>query len=525
MSTPVIEDRGCRVSITEQQMLCKNQCGYYGTPQWDGFCSKCYRAHQTEKTRTLHFNLNRSLLSQNDRRLSVDPKNTLRGLMKKSPSMFSTTSVNGSPTHERQARSLSPESLDAEKTLRMYLMKNFQPIYASDLEKNCKEIVETLKEHENDGMEELSLLVENFYKQIVEKANRYRSTNPEFTSTAFLEQVESYISVKGHKFLFCTKTDEEVADLSLQDRIRSLHWVTQGFFETALDFDCPAVEEHLDDAVNEIVYMNSHKAIGDKLACLVRCSNKIFDALKASTDAPAGADDFLPSLIYVVLKSNPPLIQSNLHFISRFACQSRIARGESGYYFTHLSCAIQFIQEMNAEKLNISKEDFEAYTSGAKKAPVARRSHVSATKSVENSLKKLAVLSESQKNLEEKAQEMVDSTFGRLDAIKQRVDNLDKDFTIPPTVSLKQNVNGELEVVQLDEEGNEAPFEDSDDAKGFSDKENEDSEVAVKEKVVDSKSEQEDGEDVNKDGEVTESEEKASEDDSKTTGITGGQND
>uniref|UniRef100_A0A1I7S071 Rab5 GDP/GTP exchange factor n=1 Tax=Bursaphelenchus xylophilus TaxID=6326 RepID=A0A1I7S071_BURXY len=457
MSTPLVEDRGCRVSITEQQLLCKNQCGFYGAPQWNNLCSQCYRAHQFEQKRAQHFNRNRSLLSQNDRRLSVDPKTSLRAIIKKSPSMFSTSSNNGSPTHERQSRSLSPESLAVEKAFRSYLMKNFQPIPAADLERNCKEIIETIKEHENDSMEDLSLLVVNFYKQLADKANRYRATNPEFTSTALLEQVETYISVKAHKFLFCTKTDEEVADLSLQERIRSLHWVPQ-IFETSLDFDSPTVEEHLDDAVNEIIYMNSHKAIEEKLACLVRCSNKIFDALKASTDAPAGADDFLPCLIYVVLKSNPPLIQSNLNFISRFGCPSKVARGESGYYFTHLSCALQFIQDMTAEKLNISNEDFEAYTTGTKKAPVARRSHVSATKSLENSLKKINVLSENQKRLSERADELVKNTFQRIDSIKSAVDGLDRELMMPPTVSLKQTVNGEIEVVQLDEKGNEIPF-------------------------------------------------------------------
>ena len=118
----------------------------------------------------------------------------------------------------------------------------------------------------------------------------------------------------------------------------------------------------------DLLEIDGQMAPQDKLACLVKCSKNIFEILKVSNENPASADDFLPCLIYICLKANPPRfvsyilisfllcnyliqkiyvdftkwiffiprIQSNINYITRFCNESKIRMGEGGYFFANL---------------------------------------------------------------------------------------------------------------------------------------------------------------------------------------------
>ncbi len=75
---------------------------------------------------------------------------------------------------------------------------------------------------------------------------------------------------------------------------------------------------------------------------------------------PAGADDLLPVLIFVLIQVNPPNLHSNLEYISNFHLQLETEGGEGLYYLTTVKSAVEFLRYMDHSAVsNVSKAEFE----------------------------------------------------------------------------------------------------------------------------------------------------------------------
>ncbi|KAI0152509.1 hypothetical protein F4776DRAFT_602102 [Hypoxylon sp. NC0597] len=110
-------------------------------------------------------------------------------------------------------------------------------------------------------------------------------------------------------------------------------------------------------AQQELLKIKSYRAPRDKIICVLNCCKVIFGLLKHNK-SDSSADSFMPLLIYVVLRSNPDHLVSNVHYILRFRNQEKLA-GEAGYYLSSLMGAIQFIENMDRTTLTISDEEFD----------------------------------------------------------------------------------------------------------------------------------------------------------------------
>ncbi|XP_019722606.1 rab5 GDP/GTP exchange factor-like [Hippocampus comes] len=352
------KQRGIRLS--QQELLCKNSCGYYGNPAWQGFCSKCWR----ERVRPAE-------ARRQDNRAGADS----------TPPTFSKFEEKKNMEKGRRINTMrrlfwgSPSPPKAEPSdSQMNVLKAFQKLEPGDftgflktlrspssqrLQSRCTAFLNTMEAYHALPVQKQSDLVQDFYQSFADYFSRF--SEAELTQT--MEHVEKLIMTRLHKWVFCHDScDDEQKDLILQRRIRSLNWVTPQMLSVPFpDVQSAVMGDPFLPAITAIIEMDAKRAPQDKLVCVSKCSQHVFEALSASNSEPANADDFLSALVYVVLKANPPRLHSNMQYVIRFGLPHSLMAGESGYYFTNLSCAVAFIEKLDGPSLNLSPEEFEGY--------------------------------------------------------------------------------------------------------------------------------------------------------------------
>ncbi|XP_043574475.1 rab5 GDP/GTP exchange factor isoform X3 [Chiloscyllium plagiosum] len=383
------ERRG--IHVDQSELLCKKGCGYYGNPAWQGFCSKCWREEyskarqrQIQEDWELAERLQREeeaayassqgapslTFSKFEEKKTNETKRKVQTVKK-----FFSPSSRAAPkkvADSQEVKASSPSinrqtSLETERASKDFIdfLKSFRKP-GQDILKQCRGFIESMQHKKELSIEEQSECVQDFYQNMVDRLQ----THSTFKGSSeridkLMDQIENFIMTRLYKNVFCPETtDDEKKDLAIQKRIRALHWVTLEMLCVPVNEEIPEVYELVVKAITAVIEMDSRRVPREKLTCITQCSKQIFNAIKITKNEPASADDFLPTLIYIVLKANPPRLQSNIQYITRFCNPSRLMTGEDGYYFTNLCCAVAFIEKLDAQSLNLTQEDFDRYMSG-----------------------------------------------------------------------------------------------------------------------------------------------------------------
>ncbi|XP_051541827.1 rab5 GDP/GTP exchange factor-like isoform X3 [Myxocyprinus asiaticus] len=390
------ERRG--IHVDQSELLCKKGCGYYGNAGWQGLCSKCWReeyqrARQKQiqedwalaeklqrEEEAAYVSIQSSSQTQPPQSHSQPSLATFSKFEEKKTNektrkvttvkkFFSPSSRTAPKKESHEGKTPSPSitrqsSIETDRVSRDFgeFLKSLKP--GREIQKQSCLFIDSMGNKKDLSAEELSECVQDFYQNMSDRLMSHFKGSSEKVDRV-MDQVEKYIMTRLYKSVFCPETsDDEKKDLSTQHRIRALHWVTIQMLCVPVDEEIPEVSDGVVKAITDIIEMDSKRVPRDKLACITSCSKHIFNAIRVTKNEPASADDFLPTLIYIVLKANPPRLQSNIQYITRFCNPSRLMTGEDGYYFTNLCCAVAFIEKLDAQSLNLSPEDFERYMSG-----------------------------------------------------------------------------------------------------------------------------------------------------------------
>ncbi|XP_065880402.1 vacuolar protein sorting-associated protein 9A-like isoform X2 [Euphorbia lathyris] len=240
------------------------------------------------------------------------------------------------------------ENADVFLGLHDFLERMRQPS-AADFVKSIKSFIVSFSNNAPDP-ERVSALVQEFLANMEAafKAHQLWAGCSEEELESAGEGIEKYVMTKLFTHVFASLPDDVKACPAPN------HFGTKALLLLLL------LLLYWQHAQKELQKINMCKAPRDKLVCILNCCKVINNLLlsMASSDNPPGADDFLPVLIYVTIKANPPQLHSNLLYIQRYRGQSRLV-GEASYFFTNMLSAECFISNINASSIALEETEFE----------------------------------------------------------------------------------------------------------------------------------------------------------------------
>ncbi|KAG5048911.1 hypothetical protein JHK85_010014 [Glycine max] len=280
--------------------------------------------------------------------------------------------------HDFLYRMRHPASLDLVRSIKRHIFTHFFQFLLLNF------IALSFSFHqpkpENDGKR-----VQDFFVSM-EAAIRDHSlwtTASEEDIDCAMQGLEKYIMTK----LFSRTFAASAEDAKIDNEISSKICLLQTFLKPE-HLDIPPILQN--EALwllaeKELLKINAFKAPHEKLLSIMNCCRIINNLLlnaAMSEYVPAGADGFLPVLIYVTIKAsppwpiestlhypltraNPPKLHSNLKFIKLYTRQAKLI-SEAEYYFTNLVSAKTFIVDLNAKSLSMDEIKYKESMQAAK---------------------------------------------------------------------------------------------------------------------------------------------------------------
>ncbi|XP_066466689.1 GTPase-activating protein and VPS9 domain-containing protein 1 isoform X3 [Tiliqua scincoides] len=162
--------------------------------------------------------------------------------------------------------------------------------------------------------------------------------------------IERSVMNRIFKLAFYPNQDGDILrDQLLHDHIQRLSKVVTANHKALQIPEVYLREAPWPSAQSEIRTISAYKTPRDKLQCVLRMCSTIMNLLSlANEDSVPGADDFVPVLVFVLIKANPPCLLSTVQYISSF--YASCLTGEESYWWMQFTAAVEFIKTIDERK-------------------------------------------------------------------------------------------------------------------------------------------------------------------------------
>ncbi|CAN0248718.1 unnamed protein product [Ascophyllum nodosum] len=277
------------------------------------------------------------------------------------------------------ARLMRPESKGLVRAIRMFLFSiignggDASPVSARSLAAAGEAIPPDLEDVEIYGS---SFLVPRCAEFFLAMQNAI-GVHPSWAELGYdsivscREHLERFVMTKIHPLAFGRMLNGAV-DGSISARLRALQF---------LNYDDLGIVSHARNhtvlalAQEELRKMGAGRCPGDIVSRVVRCCDIIFALLdqgrrdepkaeertgsewRPDLDPVSTADEFLPVLIYAVLRANVPRLHSMSEYVQAF--HSPVAlMSRPGYCFVALRSAVEFLMTLTGAQVGMSEKEF-----------------------------------------------------------------------------------------------------------------------------------------------------------------------
>jgi hypothetical protein len=189
-------------------------------------------------------------------------------------------------------------------------------------------------------------------KQFKDRENEYLFPDLKENEKEYLGIVQNYIIRDIYKYVYPKRRTSD--DQKFLDLTRSLDWILPEHLEIKKLY-----VNQLKFAEKYITKINEAKSVFDKIDCINNAYVTMNNTVKfiSGKNEDAGQDELTPLFQYVLIKSQPERLFSNVNYIKTFLSEEDLI-GPKGFYMSQMESASSFISEIDYKQLNMNETEF-----------------------------------------------------------------------------------------------------------------------------------------------------------------------